>query len=110
MVNQYWASVELLYLIDFLIFASLALHFNKQQQGSYGKSRLAMSTLSGLTTVLSAQSVYFALNTATDPVKLGILPNSWFPVIDSLWIVTMGLLGLAGLWLVLTLARLRQPE
>jgi len=102
-----WTFVELIYLINVLIFGYLFYYFLKALKSSGKKEKIVMKTMTILTGVLFLQELYFGINTLTDPNKLAVLPQT-FPYINNVWILAKIILTVAGITIVYTLRKLKK--
>jgi hypothetical protein len=103
----YWTMVELVYIIDIIIFGYLAWFFIRRLKNQVGESRIVMQTMAILTSILFLQELYFGINTATDPNKLALAPGI-FPAVSSVWIGAKLILTLGGIVIIYTLLKLRK--
>lgn len=103
----YWGVVEIIYIANALIFGFLsAVFWQKYRNANDGKTVLIPVSI--LLTVLFLQELYFAINTASDPNKLGFLFPAAFQTINSAWIYMKALVTLAGLGIVYTVFKFRE--
>lgn len=103
----YWTIVEIVYILDVIIFGYLAYFFLRALKGTVGETKIVMRTMAILTIVLFFQELYFGINTATDPNKLALLPGA-FPTVSSIWIYAKIILTLAGITIIYTLMKLKK--
>ncbi len=101
-----WALVEVIYVLDVLIFGYLFYYFYNAFRQSEKDSKKVMLAMTMLTGVLFLQEMYFGLNTATDPNKLALFGTTAFPVINDMWVYAKVLLTFAGIGIIYTLSKL----
>ncbi len=102
-----WAIIEIVYVLDVLIFGYLFYYFFRAMKSAEGNGKLVMQAMAILTGVLALQELYFGINTLTDPNKLAVLPDL-FPSINSIWLFAKLILTLAGATIIYTLLTMKK--
>ena len=107
---DYWTLVEIVYIIDIIIFGFLAAYFwNIRRKTINPSAKFVITSMGVLTTVLFFQELYFGLNLFTDPAKLGIA-SKLFPTINSIWIFAKLMLTIGGIGIILTIFLIKKQQ
>lgn len=102
-----WTFVEVIYVLNILIFGYLFYYFLKTLKSTKQGERMVIRTMAILTGVLFFQELYFGINTLTDPNKLAIL-SQIFPFVNSIWIFAKIILTIGGAIIIYTLIKIKK--
>jgi hypothetical protein len=101
-----WAIFEIIYLLDVVIFAFLAIWFyNAYKRSTQGTKTVLGATLL-LTAALCLQEIYFFVGTAADPTKAAFLPEAWFGPVLSIALLPKVILTFAGAYVIYVLLKM----